>query len=588
MMLTVVGALLSLVGAVQLHHDEAHAPFLAIRETQEPQVHMHLLNAGHKGAAAVGEEHPTPEVSTTMKCVINLTIQYFIVYTCLAVVRTYNELNNTAPLTTAPKILSAACSTVNYAPMLAVLFIGTRMRALQLSGGNPDAYDLPQPWVKNAMQCCAWSVLIQTIMVVLVPLVLGGEPKVDKDGTPIVEGSGLMGKVFTAVKYIAMLGMYGGFTTVCIGAFMMEPVKALFPAGPPPVSPAVQCTMNLSTQYFAVYLGIALIKTYHEFNPKTKGSEKLEGTLIMAQNTVNFAPMLCILFIGARMRALSMDPINGNPQKWAQNCFYLCTYSVMVQLILILIIPLVLNGDVKTGETEGDVTFENLNPTVLTLLTVLRYSCMFALYGGFTAVIYSIMVIEAPLGRPYVPVSPTMQCVMNLTCQFFFVYLMLWAFVTTKQFTSGMDGFLNIAISTMDSARATVQFCPMLSILFVGTRMRALQIRPASEGGAPQGWAQEGMFLCTYSLLIQIVMVVTLPLFTRGAPEMDKDGNPKVKTTGVMAWILVALRYTCFLALYGGVVTVMYSLFTIEYATADGSGKVLGIPTPPAMEPPKA
>jgi hypothetical protein len=588
MMLTVVGALLSLVGAVQLHHDEAHAPFLAIRETQEPQVHMHLLNAGHKGAAVAGEEHPTPEVSTTMKCVINLTIQYFIVYTCLAVVRTYNELNNTAPLTTAPKILSAACSTVNYAPMLAVLFIGTRMRALQLSGGNPDAYDLPQPWVKNAMQCCAWSVLIQTIMVVLVPLVLGGEPKVDKDGTPIVEGSGLMGKVFTAVKYIAMLGMYGGFTTVCIGAFMMEPVKALFPAGPPPVSPAVQCTMNLSTQYFAVYLGIALIKTYHEFNPKTKGSEKLEGTLIMAQNTVNFAPMLCILFIGARMRALSMDPINGNPQKWAQNCFYLCTYSVMVQLILILIIPLVLNGDVKTGETEGDVTFENLNPTVLTLLTVLRYACMAALYGGFTAVIYSIMVIEAPLGRPYVPVSPTMQCVMNLTCQFFFVYLMLWAFVTTKQFTSGMDGFLNIAISTMDSARATVQFCPMLSILFVGTRMRALQIRPASEGGAPQGWAQEGMFLCTYSLLIQIVMVVTLPLFTRGAPEMDKDGNPKVKTTGVMAWILVALRYTCFLALYGGVVTVMYSLFTIEYATADGSGKVLGIPTPPAMEPPKA
>merc|ERR1719486_930852 len=130
----------------------------------------------------------------------------------------------------------------------------------------------------------------------------------------------------------------------------------------------------------------------------------------------------------------------------------------------------------------------------------------------------------------------------------------------------------------MDSARATVQFCPMLSILFVGTRMRALQIRPAHEG----------MFLCTYSLLIQIIMVVTLPLFTRGAPEMDKDGNPKVKTTGVMAWILVALRYTCFLALYGGVVTVMYSLFTIEYATADGSGKVLGIPTPPAMEPPKA
>jgi len=240
MKLTVVGALLSLAGAVQLHAEEAK-PFLgqAIKEGP-PQVHMHLLNGKH-----AREEHVTPPVSTTMKCVINLTIQYFVGYTALAVVRTYNELNNAAPLTFAPKILEAACTTVNYAPMLSVLFLGTRMRALQLSGGNPDAYDLPQPWVKNAMQCCAWSVLIQTLMVVAVPLVMGGEPKVDSDGTPIVEGGGMMGKVFTALKYTAMLGMYGGFTTVCVGAFLMEPVKALFPAGPPPVSPAVQCTMNL-------------------------------------------------------------------------------------------------------------------------------------------------------------------------------------------------------------------------------------------------------------------------------------------------------------------------------------------------------
>ena len=37
--------------------------------------------------------------------------------------------------------------------------------------------------------------------------------------------------------------------------------------------------------------------------------------------------MLCVLFLGARMRALQMDPKHGNPQRWAQNCFYLCTYS---------------------------------------------------------------------------------------------------------------------------------------------------------------------------------------------------------------------------------------------------------------------
>ena len=35
--------------------------------------------------------------------------------------------------------------------------------------------------------------------------------------------------------------------------------------------------------------------------------------------------MLCVLFLGARMRALQMDPKHGNPQRWAQNCFFLCT-----------------------------------------------------------------------------------------------------------------------------------------------------------------------------------------------------------------------------------------------------------------------
>ena len=38
----------------------------------------------------------------------------------------------------------AAMCEVNFAPMLSVLFVGTRMRALQLSQGQPDEYDLPQ------------------------------------------------------------------------------------------------------------------------------------------------------------------------------------------------------------------------------------------------------------------------------------------------------------------------------------------------------------------------------------------------------------------------------------------------------------
>jgi hypothetical protein len=528
-------------------------------------------------------EETVPPVSTTMKCVINLTVQYFLLYTALAIVRTYNELNHAAPLTTSLKILEGGCTTVNYAPMLSVLFLGVRMRAVQLSGGEPDEHNLPQPFVKNAMQSCAWSVLVQTIMVISIPLVLGGEPKVSEDGTPVVEGSTGIAKFFTCVRYLAMLGMYGGFSTVCAGAFMMEAPTSVYPSGAPPVSPAVACTMNLCFQYFAVYLGIALLTTYHEFSTGSDFSKKLAGVLQLCKGTVSFAPMLCILFIGARMRALQIDPVNGNPQKWAQNCFYLCAYAVLVQVLVLLLIPLVLDGKLKPGSTEGDVTFELDNATTYAVLNAVRYAVMLSLYGGFTAVIYSVCVIENPNG-PTPTVSPAMQCVMNLTIQFFFVYLLLWVAITTKQFTSGMEDFLNIAIPTLDSAKGTVQFCPMLSVLFLGLRLRALQI--TDNKGAPQGFAQQGMFLCTYSLMLQVFMVLLLPIFTRGAPKTDADGNVVAEGTGIVATMVVALRYLAFLALYGGVITVVYALFVITPSTATGAGALIPgveVPVPPAV-----
>merc|ERR1719311_620238 len=389
-----------------------------------------------------------------------------------------------------------------------------------------------------------------------------------------------MGQVFTAIRYVAMLGMYGGFTTVCVGACVMEAPKSVYPDGAPPVSPAVACTMNLCFQYFAVYLGIALIQTYQSFYGGSATSSKWKATFTLLSNTVSFAPMLCVLFIGARMRALQIDPVNGNPQKWAQTCFYLCAYAVLVQCLILLCVPFV-GGELEKGETEGDVSFQLSDPTIMAVLTAVRYAVMLALYGGFTAVIYSVCVIKNPNG-PTPAVSPAMQCVMNLTIQFFFVYLMLWVFVTAKQFTSGLNDFFDVAIPTLDSARATVQFCPMLSILFVGLRMRALQI--TQQKGAPQGWAQQGMFLCTYSVMVQVLMVLGLPLFTRSAPKMDADGNVMPEGSGVVAQALVAIRYIAFAALYGGVATVVTAPFTITPETATGRGALIPgveLPVPP-------
>merc|ERR1719159_1549546 len=537
----------------------------------------------------------TPPVSTTMKCVINLAIQYFILYSALAAVRSFVELTG-SPLPLISNTLNAACMTVNYAPMLSVLFLGTRMRAVQLSGGLPDKYDLPQPYVKSAMWFCVCAVQIQTVIVLALPFISGSAPKVSKDGTPETPPStGIVATILSVLRWVTMIMLYGGFTTVCIGAYAMEaPAEVWGDDTAPPVSPAVACTMNLAMQYFGVYLAIQVVQTWVTFNGQSLETRKLSTILQMATNTVNFAPMLSILCIGARIRALQIDPKFGAPQAWAQNCFYLCAYSVLAQLSLVIVVPYALGGEVRTGSSEGDVTFELSNPTLFNVLTAVRYVLMLALYGGFTAVIVSVFTIEDkddPEATP--PISPAMQCVMNLTAQFFFVYLMLWVLITLRQLAvsynnMAFESFFAKALPTMEAAKGTVQFAPMLSVLFLGLRMRALQITDSK--GQPQKWAQDGMFLATYAVLVQMIMVFLVPLFTGGPPKMDEDGNV-VSQPGnkYVAISLTVIRYLALLCLYGGAVACVVALFKITPASAmrtiENENLVPGVAVPAPANP---
>merc|ERR1719326_1825548 len=452
-----------------------------------------------QGPTPMFTKETMPAVAPTLQCVISLSIQYFVIYTLLAFIRTANQFTGHSMIGI-QKIMETAATTVTYAPMLSVLFLGVRMRAIQLSQGQTEKYQLPQPWVQQAMYTCTYAVLAQVILVLMMPIFTGEwDVKCDEDGNldmSKMQTGGIMGTVISVVRYIVMAALYGGFIVICYGAFVMKGPKEIWgEEGAPPVSPAVACTMNLATQFFVVYLGVALIKTTIELGGASPFLVKMQGLFTLAKFTVNFAPMLCILFIGARMRALQMDPKHGNPQKWAQNCFYMCAYSVMIQTILVIVMPLVVSCECKQGSSEGDVVFEMENPTIGMIVTAIRWICLLALYGGFSAVMYSVFVIEHPTDVSLTPpISPAMQCVMNLTVQYFFIYLMLFICITLRQFLPDVEIFEK-AIAIFDAGRATVMFAPMLSMLFIGTRMRALQLTKATDGtipptAGPQGWAQ--------------------------------------------------------------------------------------------------
>merc|ERR1719253_341627 len=112
---------------------------------------------------------------------------------------------------------------------------------------------------------------------------------------------------------------------------------------------------------------------------------------------------------------------------------------------------------------------------------------MICVYGCATAVVCSVFTIQHPDGKEFTPqVSPTMQCVMNLAFQYFLIYLLLWIFYTVETFVTHPK--LELAREAIQSAKGTVAFAPMLSVLFIATRMRALQI--TDNKGAPQGYVQ--------------------------------------------------------------------------------------------------
>lgn len=521
-----------------------------------------------------------PKVSPTVKSVISLTFLYFAVYTALAIVRTMSDFGGTS---NQPSVLlntiQVAATVVGIAPMLCVLFVGCRMRAIQLTDGNTEKYGLPPDYVQDSMYWAVAAIHLQTLMVLLIPVV-NPNTRVNAGRSGEVEvktaSKGALAVVLTTIWYVAIVGLLACIIIILVGTSTMKPPAELWKdteGGRPPVSPAVKCVMILTMCYFFVFLGCAIASTLADFGGgSAEGRGKIGGAFTSAKSTTSMIPMMCILFVGARMRALQIDPKNGNPQGWAQNCFYAATIGVVGQTLMVILMPFI---DPKCtvmrrpGSVEMDIVFQDLNASLATVMTVLRYCFLFCIYVCSTAVMISVFTIENKEDVNLTPaISPAVQCVMNLTVQFFVVFTTLFIAVSVKQFSGGCE----LMIRVMDGASKTVLFAPMLGILFLACRMRALQLTRTIDNkvpptAGPQPWAQEGMYWSTWALLIQVVMAILVPLALSGGQkvEVDDDGNV-VPPAGnkTVATVLTVIRYLCLIFMYGGAISVMYGIHTMS------------------------
>merc|ERR1719310_1574279 len=253
---------------------------------------------------------------------------------------------------------------------------------------------------------------------------------------------------------------------------------------------------------------------------------------------------------------------------------YAATYAMCATTLLSIFVPVVMGGSQKTNPVTKETTFETGNVYVGYALVALRFLCMLGFYGGAVGVAYSICTFVAPAGpQATLPGSPAVQCVLNLRCQFFFVYFMMTVMLTISELSGGAVPLEKYPIySGLVAAKATVAFAPMLSILFVTTRMYALLL--TDKKGSPQAWVQDGMFLATWSLMISFLMCLATGLIMDEV-ETDEDGNVVNKFSNqYVAMAVTGLRYLTMLMLYGGITMVIVGLFTMTPETANGRGSI--------------
>jgi uncharacterized RDD family membrane protein YckC len=498
------------------------------------------------------EETETPEgmvppISTTMQCITNLTFQFFVVYTVLFLLQTSTRLGATV-MQKEEKNFSSVVETVHLVPMLCVLFMATRMRAVQLTHGTPELYDLPQWWVKAAMQVCTWSMLALTLLVLILSRVHfeAMDAKGQKPPAVLV--------MLRYIRDLIMVFVYLSFTIVCIGAATMQ-VPPQLANDAPHEHAALACTLVLTILYFSACLARASATFANRVGlfGEAKRFGNAQELLRNATTTVAFAPMLTVLFIAARIRTMQeADSRTGSKMpRWIQASFYICTVSVLLKTVCVVLTFFLLPDD--GGPAARDAASGQLRGAARrrSIARALDFVQLFALAVLYVCV--ACILIGALLFSEHHLVSAELNCIAALTVLYFGVYL-AQQIVQCARKDRGQRlqdqlqerNLIGLLEDCLHDAKAQVQFCPMFCVLFLACLLRALQVTGGS--GAPQSWCQTVEYIATAAIAWLLLLCMHKLLPQASAP---------------IAMAFAVSRCICVGVLYAAAMACIYALYTV-------------------------
>lgn len=326
----------------------------------------------------------TPPVPPALQCLTTLTIQYFATYLAVYISGMYDLFQNSGYPSIVSRILEDTKETVKFCPMLSVLFIGARLRAMQLQTE-------PQDWAKTCFFFATYSILGQTIVSLMQPLLRLYRYNVNA--------------LFEILRWFFLFSLYAATVLVIHAVLTMELGEHLSGVETPEVSTAMKNIMSLLTQYFALFLAIQLLSSYANtyLRRAGDGETNLEIMLKAGIPSLDLIPMMAVLFIAARFRAIEVDPTDGESQPWAQNCMYLATFAILVQMIICIMIPY-FSGEITLFDERAAMAdpaqrmlqdvMKREYKGIAKRLSLFKFLAMLVVYSAVGGVSFSILSIK--------------------------------------------------------------------------------------------------------------------------------------------------------------------------------------------------
>eukprot|EP00421_Protoceratium_reticulatum_P003033 CAMPEP_0168361180 /NCGR_PEP_ID=MMETSP0228-20121227/2537_1 /TAXON_ID=133427 /ORGANISM="Protoceratium reticulatum, Strain CCCM 535 (=CCMP 1889)" /LENGTH=882 /DNA_ID=CAMNT_0008373857 /DNA_START=112 /DNA_END=2756 /DNA_ORIENTATION=+ len=328
--------------------------------------------------------YASPKLSPAIQCTVFVSLLYLCVYLAIWVVRARPGVPLGARQQAAKRAVIAAGMAVRKGPMLAILFLAARMRAIQLSPPS----GMPPPWAQACFYGSALTLAAEVVTAGYVGISGKYDAERSKHGVIVYSASRAMHGLQGAIA-----GLFYLFTLL-VAASLLSIVAA--DGQHHQLSPTVASVVQMSVLYFAVLV----LQTAVAFCQDVLGwtLPRCQDTMLAAGLSIDTCPLLSILFVACRMRALQITNQQGSPQGWAQNCMYMSVFATTVQFVCCLAMPLFTGAACKV-DGDGHATLDMRPMIGAYTVSVIKYLALICLHGGVIAVCVACFVMTPETAR---------------------------------------------------------------------------------------------------------------------------------------------------------------------------------------------